>query len=94
MVRDIISTTFIALSNGGFFTGCSELIFNPLITWWRLGPINKQLRTFVWSKAPVHYKFTMMSCESERHLPYPRTDLLQTDMFSYCENQTRWEFRN
>ncbi|KAG6334614.1 hypothetical protein ID866_4475 [Astraeus odoratus] len=41
--------------------GCSELIFNPLITWWRLGPINKQLRTFVWSGAPVHYKFTMMS---------------------------------
>ncbi|KAL4076632.1 glycosyl transferase family group 2-domain-containing protein [Scleroderma yunnanense] len=41
--------------------GCSELIFNPLISWWRLGPINKQLRTFVWSKAPVHYKFTMMS---------------------------------
>lgn len=41
--------------------GCSELIFNPLISWWRLGPINKQLRTFVWSDAPVHYKFTMMS---------------------------------
>ncbi|KAI6133008.1 glycosyl transferase family group 2-domain-containing protein [Pisolithus croceorrhizus] len=41
--------------------GCSELIFNPLISWWRLGPVNKQLRTFVWSDAPVHYKFTMMS---------------------------------
>ncbi|KAI5989474.1 hypothetical protein EDC04DRAFT_2588341, partial [Pisolithus marmoratus] len=40
---------------------CSELIFNPLISWWRLGPINKQLHTFVWSDAPVHYKFTMMS---------------------------------
>ncbi|TCD67730.1 hypothetical protein EIP91_012031 [Steccherinum ochraceum] len=41
--------------------GCNELIFNPLITWWRLGPINKQLRTFVWSAAPVHYKISMMS---------------------------------
>ncbi|KAH9979496.1 glycosyl transferase family group 2-domain-containing protein [Lactifluus volemus] len=26
--------------------GCNELIFNPLIHWWRLGPINKQLRVF------------------------------------------------
>jgi cellulose synthase/poly-beta-1,6-N-acetylglucosamine synthase-like glycosyltransferase len=41
--------------------GCNELIFNPLVEWWRKGPINKQLRTFVWSNAPVHYKFTMMS---------------------------------
>jgi hypothetical protein len=43
--------------------GCNELIFNPLIRWWRLGPINKQLRIFVWSDAPVHYKVSMMSCE-------------------------------
>ncbi|KAI0631811.1 glycosyl transferase family group 2-domain-containing protein [Trametes polyzona] len=41
--------------------GCNELIFNPLIQWWRLGPINKQLRTFIWSSAPVHYKISMMS---------------------------------
>ncbi|EIW77741.1 hypothetical protein CONPUDRAFT_62202 [Coniophora puteana RWD-64-598 SS2] len=41
--------------------GCSELIFNPLIAWWRLGPINKQLRVFVWSDAPIHYKFSMMA---------------------------------
>ncbi|KAI6126971.1 hypothetical protein F5141DRAFT_1186238 [Pisolithus sp. B1] len=41
--------------------GCSELTFNPLISWWCLGPVNKQLRTFVWSDASVHYKFTMMS---------------------------------
>ncbi|EIN04520.1 hypothetical protein PUNSTDRAFT_108306 [Punctularia strigosozonata HHB-11173 SS5] len=41
--------------------GCSELIFNPLKDWWRLGPINKQLRIFVWSDAPVHYKVSMMS---------------------------------
>ncbi|KAI0808303.1 glycosyl transferase family group 2-domain-containing protein [Fomes fomentarius] len=41
--------------------GCNELIFNPLIDWWRLGPITKQLRTFVWSSAPVHYKISMMA---------------------------------
>ncbi|KAJ4481261.1 glycosyl transferase family group 2-domain-containing protein [Lentinula aciculospora] len=41
--------------------GCNELIFNPLISWWKLGPITKQLRTFIWSGAPVHYKFSMLS---------------------------------
>ncbi|KAH9958463.1 glycosyl transferase family group 2-domain-containing protein [Russula dissimulans] len=41
--------------------GCNELIFNPLVKWWRLGPINKQLRIFLWSNAPVHYKVSMMS---------------------------------
>lgn len=46
-----------------FAEGCSELIFNPLIDWWRKGPINKQLRIFVWSNAPVHYKISMMACE-------------------------------
>ena len=43
------------------FSGCNELIFNPLIQWWRLGPINKQLRVFLWSAAPVHYKISMMA---------------------------------
>ncbi|KAF9448412.1 hypothetical protein P691DRAFT_759933 [Macrolepiota fuliginosa MF-IS2] len=41
--------------------GCNELIFNPLKDWWRLGPINKQLRVFLWSAAPVHYKITMLA---------------------------------
>lgn len=41
--------------------GCNELIFNPLKDWWRLGPITKQLRTFVWSSAPVHYKVSMLA---------------------------------
>ncbi|KAE9389013.1 hypothetical protein BT96DRAFT_1003645 [Gymnopus androsaceus JB14] len=41
--------------------GCNELIFNPLKDWWKMGPITKQLRTFLWSGAPVHYKFSMMS---------------------------------
>jgi len=41
--------------------GCNEIIFNPLIKWWRHGPISPQLRTFVWSNAPIHYKIGMMS---------------------------------
>ncbi|PPQ88373.1 hypothetical protein CVT25_002119 [Psilocybe cyanescens] len=41
--------------------GCNELIFNPIIDWWRKGPITKQLRTFMWSSAPVHYKISMLS---------------------------------
>ena len=55
--------------------GCNELIFHPLVHWWRTGPITKQLRIFIWSDAPVHYKFSMMSymfsyCESPP-LPAP-----------------------
>ncbi|KAI0364861.1 hypothetical protein BV20DRAFT_812457 [Pilatotrama ljubarskyi] len=41
--------------------GCNELIFNPLIQWWYKGPITRQLRTFMWSNAPIHYKIGMMS---------------------------------
>jgi cellulose synthase/poly-beta-1,6-N-acetylglucosamine synthase-like glycosyltransferase len=41
--------------------GCNELIFNPIIEWWKSGPITKQLRVFLWSEAPVHYKFSMLS---------------------------------
>ncbi|TBU42496.1 glycosyl transferase family group 2-domain-containing protein [Dichomitus squalens] len=41
--------------------GCNELIFNPLVQWWYKGPITKQLRTFMWSDAPIHYKIGMMS---------------------------------
>ncbi|KAG6878989.1 hypothetical protein C0992_006047 [Termitomyces sp. T32_za158] len=41
--------------------GCNEIIFNPIIKWWKKGPISSQLRGFVWSKAPVHYKIGMMS---------------------------------
>jgi hypothetical protein len=43
------------------FTGCNELLFHPLKDWWRYGPITKQLRTFLWSDAPVHYKISMMA---------------------------------
>ncbi|KAJ8457048.1 hypothetical protein ONZ45_g18470 [Pleurotus djamor] len=41
--------------------GCNELIFNPLIQWWRKGPITKQLLYFMWSPTPVHYKIGMMA---------------------------------
>ena len=58
------------LSSADRSLGCNELIFNPLIHWWRLGPINKQLRVFLWSDAPIHYKVGMMSCKW--HLPMIR----------------------
>ncbi|KAF5376599.1 hypothetical protein D9757_009590 [Collybiopsis confluens] len=41
--------------------GCDEIIFNPLIQWWRKGPISKQLREFMQSSAPIHYKIGMSS---------------------------------
>lgn len=41
--------------------GCSELIFNPLYQWLYKGPITAQLRRFIWSGAPLHYKISMMS---------------------------------
>ena len=34
-----------------------------MIQWWRKGPITRQLRTFMWSNAPVHYKIGMLSCQ-------------------------------
>lgn len=41
--------------------GCSELLFNPFIQWFRKGPINHQIHKFLWSNAPLHYKVSMMS---------------------------------
>jgi hypothetical protein len=41
--------------------GVAEMMFNPLVRWWRAGPINKQLRTFLFSKTPVHYKISMLA---------------------------------
>ncbi|KAK2467930.1 hypothetical protein APHAL10511_000225 [Amanita phalloides] len=41
--------------------GCSELLFNPIIQWWRKGPINHQIHRFLWSKAPIHYKISMLA---------------------------------
>ncbi|KAJ7503345.1 glycosyl transferase family group 2-domain-containing protein [Mycena galericulata] len=48
--------------------GCDEIIFNPIIKWWKGGPISPQLRGFVWSIAPVHYKIGMMSCAFSHYL--------------------------
>ncbi|RDX46455.1 hypothetical protein OH76DRAFT_1356082 [Lentinus brumalis] len=41
--------------------GCNELLFNPLAQWWRKGPIAHQIHKFIWSGAPLHYKFSMMA---------------------------------
>jgi len=41
--------------------GCSELLFNPLVQWWRKGPINHQIHRFMWSSAPTHYKLSMLA---------------------------------
>jgi cellulose synthase/poly-beta-1,6-N-acetylglucosamine synthase-like glycosyltransferase len=41
--------------------GCNELLFNPLVKWWRRGPIARQIHRFMWSNAPVHYKISMMA---------------------------------
>ncbi|KAI6111464.1 hypothetical protein EDD16DRAFT_1521953 [Pisolithus croceorrhizus] len=52
---------------------CSELIFNPLISWWRLAPVDKQLRVFVvgcTSSLQVHHDVFI--------------DTLSMNMFSYC----------
>jgi cellulose synthase/poly-beta-1,6-N-acetylglucosamine synthase-like glycosyltransferase len=41
--------------------GVAEMMFNPIVRWWRVGPINKQLRTFLHSPAPIHYKISMLA---------------------------------
>ncbi|TFK47355.1 hypothetical protein OE88DRAFT_1636588 [Heliocybe sulcata] len=41
--------------------GCNELLFNPLVQWWRKGPIAHQIHRFMWSNAPLHYKLSMMA---------------------------------
>ena len=41
--------------------GCSELLFNPIVQWWRKGPIAHQIHRFMWSKAPLHYKISMLA---------------------------------
>lgn len=42
-------------------TGCDEMLFNPLVQWWRKGPIAHQIHKFIWSGSPLHYKFSMMA---------------------------------
>jgi membrane glycosyltransferase len=59
--------------------GCNELLFNPMVQWWRKGPIAHQIHRFMWSNAPFHYKISMMSymfsycaSSSRRGHPAPR----------------------
>jgi Glycosyl transferase family group 2 len=69
------SFRWIMAADWGVGLGCNEIIFNPLIKWWRSGPISPQLRGFVWSIAPVHYKIGMMSCK----LPFSCHSLSHTN---------------
>ena len=39
------------------------MLFNPIIQWWRKGPISGQIHRFLWSKAPIHYKISMLACK-------------------------------
>lgn len=49
-----------------------------------MGPITKQLRIFVWSNAPIHYKISMMSCKSlDFRLSSFTSNSYILDMFSY-----------
>ena len=41
--------------------GCNELLFNPIAQWWKKGPVAHQIHRFLWSGAPLHYKFSMMA---------------------------------
>ncbi|KAJ1043094.1 hypothetical protein NDA11_003145 [Ustilago hordei] len=41
--------------------GCSELIFHRIWEWPYRGPLTKLFRTFLFSNAPVHYKFSACS---------------------------------
>ena len=41
--------------------GCNKLLSIPMPSWFSKGPITRQMRTFVCSDAPVHYKLSMMS---------------------------------
>lgn len=64
--------------------GCSELLFNPIVQWWRKGPINHQFHRFLWSgAAPLHYKISMLACEFSFLLPLTITKLCMPDMCSY-----------
>ncbi|EAU86690.2 hypothetical protein CC1G_06451 [Coprinopsis cinerea okayama7 len=41
--------------------GCNELLFNPIIEWWRKGPVSRQIHKFLWSSTPLHYKISMLA---------------------------------
>ncbi|KAL7424393.1 hypothetical protein Q5752_000075 [Cryptotrichosporon argae] len=39
--------------------GCSELVFNPLRTWFYRGPFTPLFRSFLWSNIPLHSKYSI-----------------------------------
>lgn len=41
--------------------GCNELLLNPVYTWPWKGPFAPQIRRFLWSSAPIHYKISMLA---------------------------------
>jgi len=49
-------------ADGFLWPFVNRLLFNPIIQWWRKGPINRQINKFLWCKAPLHYKISMMAC--------------------------------
>jgi hypothetical protein len=66
-----------------------RLLFNPIIEWWRKGPINAQLRQFVWSSAPIVRPFVHLTsrlccltkvCPCAQHYKIS----MLAYMFSYC----------
>lgn len=41
--------------------GASEMVFNPIRYWFTRSPISSTFRRFLWSSAPLHYKFSSIS---------------------------------
>ena len=37
------------------------MLLNPIAQWWRKGPVGYQMHKFMWSNAPLHYKFSMLA---------------------------------
>lgn len=64
--------------------GCNELIFNPLIQWWRKGPISKQLRIFVWSGAPCTIRLVWWHVRAELFVESPRSDISCRHVLILC----------
>jgi hypothetical protein len=81
-----------------FFFLCAvlcRLLFNPLVQWWRKGPIAHQIHRFMWSGAPMHYKISMMACECGPCPPCLRPSLtmlvlLRRYVFLLCAVLARW----
>jgi len=58
----VMSASFVSLHPAAIDT--RRLLFNPFVKWIYKGPINHQIHKFIWSPAPLHYKFSMLACTS------------------------------